>query len=372
VPPPLGEADRMRWIRTPKRSWRPFRSGVSPLGMLLAAVAWSVGPGAAPPTLAAMPTQDTFIQVLFGDLPASDEFDANGDGTLTVADLLLLPPTDNGTPTPGPTRTATATPAPAATATRPASATPTGTATPSPTQTDTPAPTPTATHTATPLPTATATPSPTPVGLLFAGTISDLLPHAVGDRLVYEVTDPAGKVTEETTLVTSSEPSGAFVIDDKEVSGSQVRKHETQSYTDTGSQLLLNGGTLLTDPKYTVRQTCAPALLRLEMPVIAGQTRSTSSRCDVFRISDGVKVGFIDRTDTFTPVSVLASVTVPAGTYMQVVHFTGTVTLSGDVETNEVDLAPGVGPIRQLSTFGGKTTRRELIDGTIGGVSVKQ
>jgi hypothetical protein len=356
----------MRTSFTSPRPWRPSRLGASLARGLLAAVAWQLGPCA---VLAATPTQATFIEVLFGDLPPSPGDDANGDGALTVADLLLLPPGDSTTPTPRATGTVTATPPPGATATLPASPTATRTAPPSPTHTDTPAPTATATLTNTPAPTATATPTETPVGLLFAGTISDLLPHAVGDQLVYLVTDPGGKKTTETTTVVSSEADGKFVVDDKEMSGNQVRKHETQALTDTGSELFFTGGTYL-QSGIGVSQTCESGLLRLEMPVIAGQTRSSSSRCDVRRISDGVKIGFVDRTDTFTPVSVLPSVTVPAGTFAQVVHFTGTTSLSGDVETNEVDLAPGVGPIRRLSTFGGKTTRLELTGGTIGGVPV--
>ncbi len=139
----------MRTSCTSPRPWRPSRLGAALARVLLAAVAWQLGPCA---VLAATPTQATFIEVLFGDLPPSPGDDANGDGALTVADLLLLPPGDSTTPTPGPTRTVTTTPPPGATATLPASPTATRTATPSPTHTDTPAPTATATLTATPAP----------------------------------------------------------------------------------------------------------------------------------------------------------------------------------------------------------------------------
>src|SRR5438552_467264 len=93
------------------------------------------------PVVAQTLRSDTLIGVLFADLPPSDGLDANGDGALTVADLLLvdLPPRPTTTPT------------------------------------ETPSVTPTPTETST----------PTPLGLLFAGTVADLVPHAIGDQLVY-------------------------------------------------------------------------------------------------------------------------------------------------------------------------------------------
>jgi hypothetical protein len=277
--------------------------------------------------------QDALIQTLFGELPPDiNALDANGDGALTVADILLLGPESQFTPTP----------------------------------------TPTPTETATPTETFTPTPSPTQVGTLFVGTIADLVPHGVGDQLVYRVTDPVGKVTTETTIVLSSEPDGSFVLDDKTVNGAQVLYHQTQNYMDTGSQLLVSGGSDLVSNGMTsgLKTTCTPEPLQLMVPVIAGEMFSTTSHCEVHFIRDNTFVGFIDRVDTFTPIDVVASVTVPAGTYANVLHFTGAITLSGALETDEIYVAPGVGIVQRLQTAGGKTTKKELTGGTIGGQPV--
>ncbi|MFI5394792.1 MAG: hypothetical protein ACHQ9S_04595 [Candidatus Binatia bacterium] len=209
------------------------------------------------------------------------------------------------------------------------------------------------------------------VGLLFAGTIADLVPHAVGDQLVYRITDPLGGITTETTTATSSDAGGAFVIDDKEVDDhQQVITHEQQSYTDTGSQLLFNSFTDLVNHTNTICNPPSP-LLRLITPLVAGQTFSTTVNCSVY-LSSGVYVGFVPRTDTFAPKEVVDSLTVNAVLYTNVIHVSGTTNQSGDLENDEIYFAPGVGPILQLSTSGGYTTRHELIGGTIGGHPVGQ
>lgn len=286
-------------------------------------------------TAAQTPRQDALIQTLFGELPPDNALDANGDGALTVADILLLGPESQFTPTPTPTST----------------------------------PTPTPTETAIPTETFTPTPSPTQIGTLFVGTIAELVPHGVGDQLVYRVTDPIGRVTTETTMVLSLEADGTFVLDDKTVNGAQVLNHQTQNYLDTGSQLLVNGGSDLVNG---VKTTCTPQLLQLMVPVIAGEMFSTTSHCDVRFISTGTVVGFIDRIDTFTPIDVVDSVSVPAGTYTNVLHFTGSINLSGDVEADEIYIAPGVGIVQRLQTSSGKTTKKELTRGTIGGQPVER
>jgi hypothetical protein len=280
------------------------------------------------PTLATAPSREALIPVLFGE-PDPGGLDANGDGALTVADIILLGPD------------------------------------PVPTQTSTPTTTPT------PTTTATATSSPTPIGLIFAGSIVDLLPHGQGDQLIYRVIDPTGKlVGTETTQVLSSDTSGAFVVDDQEIDTHQKTvKHEVQSYTDTGSQLLFDS---YSDMLNNVRTVCDPPLLRLTTPLIVGQTFSTSVRCDVYLLSNGTKIGFVDRTDTFTPIERLDSYTVAAGTFSNVVQISGTTNQGGTPERDEIYLAPGVGPILQLQTFTDQTTTYELTGGTIGGVPVGQ
>jgi len=264
---------------------------------------------------------DTLIQVLFGDLPASDGVDANGDDAVTVADVVVL---------------------------------------------------------AVPV---APTPTPTPTGLLFAGVISDLLPHAVRDQLVYEVTDPLGVVTTETTTAVSSDSSGAFVIDDEEVDSHQppnVIKHELQSYTDTGTQLFFQG---FTDQLTNVTTDCHRPLLRMVMPLIAGQTFSTSDptcssmpncvTCDL--VYNGQDFGFVDRADTFTPLEIVSTITVAAGTFTNVIHINGSTQVQNTaLETDEIYFAVGVGPILDVATTNGQITRTELVSGTIGGVPVGQ
>ena len=281
------------------------------------------------PALAQTVQQDALIQVLFGELLPTEDLDANHDGTLTVADILLLGPQIPSTPTPTPTPTVT------------------------PTETET----------------FTPTPSPTQIGTLYSGTIAGLVPHAVGDQLMYRVTDPLSKVTTETTNVASNDSQGGFLVDDQITSGQQLQSQQTQSYTDTGSQLLFNGFTQLSSnpPAPQTRTTCTPSLLRLTTPLVAEQTFSTTVECDVFFVSNGMKIGFVNRTDTFTPKDVVDSVTVPAGTFTSVVHISGSTNQSGQLETDEIYLAPGVGVILQLATFSDQVYRHELISGTIGG-----
>jgi hypothetical protein len=191
----------------------------------------------------------------------------------------------------------------------------------------------------------------------------------VGDQLVYRVTDPLAKVTSETTNVISEDMQGGFLVDDQITSGQQLQSQQTQSYTDTGNQLLFSGFTQLfsNPPAPQTRTTCTPPLLRLTTPLVAGQTFSTTVQCDVHFVSNDMFIGFVNRTDTFTPMDIVDSLTVPAGTFTSVVHISGSTNQSGQVETDEIYIAPGVGPILQLATFNGKVYRHELISGTIGG-----
>ncbi len=270
---------------------------------------------------------DAVIEVLFQDLVPSAADDANNDGEVTVADIVAVV-------------------APAV-----------------------------------PTPTATPVFTPTPIGLLYAGVVSDLVPHAVGDQLVYRVTDPLNVVTTETTTATNSDPSGGFVIDDLEVDAhNNVIKHETQSYTDTGTQLFFDG---FTDQVTNVTTDCHHPLLRLMMPLIAGQTFSTSDpsctsvpncvTCDL--LFNGQDIGFVDRSDTFTPIEIVSTMTVAAGTFTNVIHISGTTQVvgTGGPETDEIYFAVGVGPILDVATTNGTDfTRRELVSGTIGNVPVGQ
>jgi len=261
--------------------------------LLAGTAALAFGRGA----LAATTSVDTLIQVLFGDLPASDGVDANNDGAITVADVVLAVP------------------------------------------------------------------------VLFEGVVSDLVPHAVNDQLVYRDTDPLGVVTTETTTVVSSDPGGAFVIDDEEVDNNhQIITHELQSYTDSGMKLLYDG---YTDEVNNAFTTCSPPLRRMVMPLIAGQSFSTTIDCSVYSTLDGTYIGDSNETDVFTPIEIVDSIEVAAGTFTHVVHINGSRQVIGAaLETHESYFASGVGPILDLMTIGGQTTRTELESGTIGGVPV--
>ena len=305
--------------RSAARSKTFRRIGSSLAGMMLVGVLGGVARSPIRPAGAQSTGVEALISAIFDDLPPGAADDANDDGALTAADVVAL-------------------------------AVPT-----------------------VPPPTATPAPTPTPAGLLYAGVVSDLLPHAVGDQLIYRVTDPLGAVTTETTTATSSNASGAFVIDDQEVDDhDQLIKHEQQSYTDTQTQLLFNGFTDAST-RVVVTTTCTPPLLRMVMPLIAGQMFSTDDVTCNLSLSDGTPLGFVNRTDTFTPVEIVDSLSVAAGTFAHVIHISGTTQVTGaGLESDEIYFAIGVGPILDLATTGGQVTRTELAGGVIGGVPVGQ
>ena len=83
-------------------------------------------------------------------------------------------------------------------------------------------------------------------------------------------------------------------------------------------------------------------------------------------------VGTVNRTDTFTPIEIVESLTVAARTYTHLVHISGSTNVNGDIEDDEIYIAPVTGALLQLSTVGTGTTRHELIGGTIDGHPVVQ
>jgi hypothetical protein len=299
------------------------------------------------------PTQELLIAALFDAGLAGPELDANGDDRVTVADVLLLPPS-TAVPSatgsrPVPTATATRSPTP------PASNTPTRrpprTRTPTTTATSTPAP---------PSGTPTQVPTATPSGLIFAGTVSDLVPHAPGDTLVYRVTTASTTQT-ETLAVVSSEGS-SFTVD-----LTRGTVHERPSYIDDGSTLRYVS---VLDLVRNVRTTCDPAAVRLAAPMRVGDMFMTTSRCEIRLVPSGVFVGEFTLIETYEPLGVVPGVTVPAGTYAPAIRIRQTSTLGEEV--NEVHLAPGVGIVRRSTESNTGMRLYELVDGTIGGQSVKR
>ena len=80
----------MHFIRTPTSHCGSRRVFAGQLWALLALLACTYVATVARPLRAAVPSADTLIQVLFDDLPTTDAIDANGDGAITVADILPL------------------------------------------------------------------------------------------------------------------------------------------------------------------------------------------------------------------------------------------------------------------------------------------
>jgi hypothetical protein len=301
-----------------------------------------------PPWVAAQTIDlDSLTDRIFGDAPAG-YFDVNRDGQVSAADIVAL----LTAATSGPTRT------PAA-----PSDTPTATPTMMPTQmvTMTPPISPTPTGTPTRLETPNPTATPTTMGLLFAGSVRDLVPHGVGDTFVYQDTSPTGKVTTETVKITSAQPDGTFVVDDQ-----QPTKRQTQTYLDNGTELFLTEEIIdLMNGQPAVRTNCVPALPRLLTPVMAGQEVSTSSKCDNHIVTTGQYAGTFQLLETLAPIEVVDSLSVPAGTYTNVVHIGGTRSLGNEVD--DFYLAPGVGVIRRVTQTTAGTATSELTSATVGG-----
>ena len=309
----------------------------------------------------AYPPPEVFENALFDDAPSND-LDVNGDGKFTVADFVALvvdsaavptetskaEPTETMTPTPTSTSSPTAVPTPSA----PPSLTPTPSSTFSPTAT------------ASASATVGASSTPTPNGLLFAGAPSDLVPHGVGDKFIYRMTGPTGTPTTETAEITAVNQDGSFVVKDQ-----QVINLQTQTYQDTGTGVFLLLEIL--DPQngqHLIKTTCTPTLTRLVVPLIAGQKVSTRSVCSNYDVASGAFIGNFNLVETFLPVDVVPSVSVPAGTFDDVVHIELKRSLGN--ETDEIYFAPGIGLIRRVIQTGAGTTNVELTSATVGGRTI--
>ena len=75
-----------------------------------------------------------------------------------------------------------------------------------------------------------------------------------------------------------------------------------------------------------------------------------------------------------TPVEIVPRATVLAGTYYNVIRLTSVAKFSAGssgTETHDILLVPGLGIIRDEMKSYGTTETRELLDGTIGGHSVR-
>jgi len=309
------------------------------------AMAWLISPA----TVLGQ-TIPELVTALFGR-PPSASIDLNRDGRITSADIVSAVAQAVATPTLTATMTSTPTPTPTASATL--------------TATDTPTRTPTATPSPTPTP--TVTPTLTPEGLLYAGSLSDLVPHGVGDTFIYRVTQGAMQRLQTATITSAT--ASTFVVD--MVTSDD---HREETYSDSGSELRSLG--VFVYDAVRGRTTCTPGLLRLVTPLFAGQQYATTSNC-VITGTEGEFGGDFGVVETYTVIESLSSLTVAAGTFSPVIHIRGerVMILGEGVEvptSHLVWIAPGVGVIRHTTRAGAITETEELTDGTVGGLSIRR
>jgi hypothetical protein len=295
------------------------------------------------------------VSIVSGELATPTQkarAEVNGDGIVSAADIVLVVQLQGrcsaGTATPSSARTLSPTPtlSPTLAAVSP---------TTSPVTTSTPPPTGTMTPTAT----------PTTNAALFSGTISDLVPHGLDDTFNYNIMGPGSLNTTETDKIVSVNANGDFTVDLK-----QGAAEKQDKYLDTGTQLFFYEEDGVA-PAPATTTPCTPALLRLSMPVTAGQTTSTTSTCTIHYPPPTLPTMF-SVTETMTPIELLDELTVAAGTFTNVVHIHGTRSYGN--ETDEVYLAPGVGIIHrvQVQKIGSttQTITTDLSSATVGGQPV--
>lgn len=200
--------------------------------------------------------------------------------------------------------------------------------------------------------------------MLFDGTIAELVPHGLNDVLIYQLTRP-GNVVIETNTVISMEVGGAFTIEHVAPGA-----HEKDLLADRGMDLLLRRKDDLIDE---VRNECDPPLLQIRTPLFQGQLSGSNSICVFRTIVGNMQIGAAyPQTNSVTPIGLLESLTVPAGTYENVIHLRGIAKYLGNTETTNFFVAPGIGIIRSVTETAGDVRTRELFDGTIGGQSVRR
>ena len=313
---------------------------------------------------AATPSTEEVIAATFDISLYSSELDLNVDGQISAPDIFVAQIAEaRNTPTPIVFESPSATP----TRRPPHTPTPTATGTVTHTATFTPSPLPTFT------PTNTATPTPlqsaTPNGLIYAGPVDDLAPHGLGDTFIYNVTTSSSMTTQTVTVTASA--SGSFTLN---VVGNG--KNENDGYTDDGTNIYYiseldffhNPSTLTT---CNMPMQGSSLTLRLTSPMFAGDIFMSSVTCSIHIASSGLFLGSFDLVESFKPIEILPSMQVPAGTYSPVVHLHASSTLG--TETSEVYLSPGIGIIeRDVTSPTNPGTQYQLMDGTVGGQSVKR
>lgn len=215
-------------------------------------------------------------------------------------------------------------------------------------------------------PTPTPVATPTPDNTLFDGTIADLAPHNSGDQLLFRVTRSDGRTFNQVRRVVDTKPNGEFVVETYEFD----RHILTETYRDDGLSLYELSEI---DEEEDVRTVCSPSLLQFQLPLVRDNATDDRTRCDLRTVRGSRFLGQILQRTRVVPVSIIPSVELPAGTYSNVIHVRAENTIASDVEQVEIYLVPGIGIVRtEESSFGIITRVVELLDGTVGGSSVRR
>ena len=173
--------------------------------------------------------------------------------------------------------------------------------------------------------------------------------------------------TREVTSVGSEAGASTFTVRTTE-----GRDETTEDFVDRGDELTLRR--MEEKEEEDVCTECEPELLQLRTPLIAGETSISNSICTIRlrQCRSGTFLGSFPQQNEITPIEQLDSLTVPAGTYQDVIRIRAVAKILDGEEINDLYMAPGIGLIRRDFEF--RTTRitRELVDGTIGGQPVRR
>ena len=211
-----------------------------------------------------------------------------------------------------------------------------------------------------PAPAKRSVPHPT-AGVLFDGTVQELLPHHAGDEFVYRTTAPSGGEQLLTSHVASTQKPDEFVVTVSK--GDQVL---TQMHLHDDGHRLATLAELA--PARNVILVYGDPLPIATLPLVAGEQRFESS-VKLLRLSDG---------QPFTEGKVEQSMSArlasePGAKGQLVIHYERAMTLpSGTMRSvSEMWIEPGVGEVRSETTIAGAPTQhRELVCAVIAGKHV--
>ncbi len=198
-------------------------------------------------------------------------------------------------------------------------------------------------------------------GVLFEGTVQDLLPHHAGDEFVYRTTGPSGGEQLLTSHVASTAKPDEFVVTVSKGDQvlSQMHLHDDGHRLATLAELA---------PARNVILVYGDPLPIATLPLVAEEQRFESS-VKLLRRSDGqlFSEGKVEQTMSAR----LASE--PEAKGQVVIRYERAMTLpSGTMRSvSEMWIEPGVGEVRSETTMAGAPTQhRELVCAVIAGKRV--